>query len=394
MKISLLIFAAVFPVLLTGQEQPAKRGEPGQDFIFRKVLRTQGDEGIHTCRIPGLATSTKGTLLSVFDLRHKSAADLPADIDVGLMRSTDNGDTWSKVQRILDMDSRVPGSMGNGVGDPAILVDTKTGAIFVLALHSLGNRAWHGSGPGLRETETGQLVMVKSTDDGLTWTKPTSLTMQVKHPAWHLCFNGPGSGICMRDGTLVFPAQYRDLEKAPRSCFLFSTDHGQSWDISPPAMNSASPPSESAVVELDDGSLLLSMRDEQHGGERLWARWEWKDRLENGKWSIPWHHVPDPTCMASLIRHPDGLLLFSNPDSRLRRESLTIRASNNNGLTWPTKRLLDPRPCAYSCMTILRDGRIGILYETGDKSPFQTLTFARFPVDWVLNDSSDEEPGK
>ena len=37
--------------------------------------------------------------------------------------STDDGATWSSVRRILDFDSSVPGSQGNGVGDPAILVE-------------------------------------------------------------------------------------------------------------------------------------------------------------------------------------------------------------------------------------------------------------------------------
>lgn len=47
-------------------------------------------------------------------------------------------------------------------------------------------------------------------DDGKSWSPPYSITAQVKNPKWHICFNGPGSGIVMEDGTLVFPAQYRD----------------------------------------------------------------------------------------------------------------------------------------------------------------------------------------
>jgi sialidase-1 len=306
-------------------------------------------------------------LIAVFDLRNKGAGDLPSDIDVGVMRSADNGETWTPVQRILDFDSSEPGSQGNGVGDPAVLVDAKSGAIFVAALWSKGPRAWAGSGPGLTPAETGQLVLTKSTDDGVTWSKPISITPQVKDPAWRLCFNGPGNGIQLRDGTLVFAAQFKGADDFPRSCFIASTDGGETWKISPRAIPGQPPTSEAQIAELADGSLLLSMRNEKHVGQRAWARWEWKGELFAGRWSEPWLAVTDPACMASLIRHPRGELLLSNPDSARDRIDMTIRSSSDGGMTWSYGNLLDPRPSAYSCMTVLKDGRVGILYEVGEK---------------------------
>jgi sialidase-1 len=193
-----------------------------------------------------------------------------------------------------------------------------------------------------------------------------------------LCFNGPGNGIQLRDGTLVFPAQFKDANNVPHSCFVESRDGGASWKISPPAIPGEPPTSESQIAECADGSLLLSMRDESRSGNRVWARWI------GGKWSEPWRNVTDPTCMASLIRHPDGPLLFSNPNDKRQRLNLTVRTSNDGGRTWGDGRLLDPRPASYSCMTVLKDGSIGILYETGEDFSAETLTFARFPLEWAL----------
>lgn len=351
--------------------------------VFRTVVRQQGDDGVHTYRIPGLAATPKGTLIAVFDIRHKGSGDLPGDIDVGAMRSTDDGATWSAMRRVMDYDASEPGSRGNGVGDPAILVDTNTGVVFVAALWSKGARAWNGSGPGMTPDETGQLVISKSTDDGLTWSKPVSITPQVKDPAWRLCFNGPGSGIQLRDGALVFPAQFKGSNNVPHSCFIASTDRGATWKISPPAIPGRPPTSEAQIAECNDGSLLLSMRDESRSGQRAWARWEWKGDLWNGQWSRHWLALPDPTCMASFIRHPRGPLLFSNPNDPKRRVAMTVRASTDGGRTWNRGKLLDVRPSAYSSMTVLRDGRVGILYETGEKTGIETLTFARFPLEWV-----------
>ena len=85
--------------------------------------------------------------------------------------------------------------------------------------------------------------------------------------------------------------------------------------------------------------------------------------------------------MASLCRHPHGELLFANPNNNRQRIALTVRSSTDGGRTWSEGRLLDPRGCMYSCLTVLKDGRVGILYEVGD-----TLTFARFPLEWVTQD--------
>lgn len=367
--------------------------------VFRTVVRENGADGVHTYRIPGLATSPKGTLVAVFDVRNRSSADLPGDIDVGMVRSVDDGVTWEPMRRIIDFDSIVEGSQGNGVGDPAILVDQRTGRIIVAALWSMGPRAWNGSGPGLSPEVTGQLVLVTSDDDGLTWSKPRSITVQVKQPAWSLCFNGPGNGIQLRDGTLIFPAQFKQDQPSketgktvstPHSCFIASVDGGETWKISPAAIPDGIPTSECSIAELSNGSLLLSMRDESRSGLRAWARWDWEDSILNGTWSQPWMTVTDPTCMASLIRHPNNVLLFSNPNDFKRRISLTVRQSDdhilpgNSGSTagkkWSDGRVIDPDGAMYSSMTVLRDGRIGMLYESSEEDG---LVFVRFPLDWV-----------
>ncbi len=369
------------PTDLPEDKQPSDPKFTEDPRVFRTVVRKQHDEGVHTYRIPGLATTPKGTLIAVFDIRHANGGDLPGNIDVGMMRSTDDGETWGPMKAILDFDDKLPNSRGNGVGDPTVLVDQRTGRILVAALHSQGNRAWFGSGPGMTAEETGQFTLTHSDDDGLTWSKPTSINSQVKDPRWNLVFNGPGSGIQLRDGTLVFPAQFKDASKQPHSCFIASTDGGITWKISPAAIPGNPPTSEAQIVELSDGSLLLSMRNESRTGKRAWAKWTWKDTLMNGQWSPHWLDVTDPTCMASIIRHPSGKLIFSNPNNPNKRVAMTIRTSDDDGKTWSSGKLLDPAFSMYSCLTVLNDGRLGLLYESGDTAG---LVFARFPLEWAV----------
>jgi sialidase-1 len=118
------------------------------------ALRKHGDDGVHTYRIPALATSPKGTLLTVYDMRRRMSRDLQEDIDIGLSRSTDGGRTWEEPRVIMDM-----GEYGglpqeqNGCSDPGIIVDQKTGEIFVFAVWMWGKPGKHqwrddGSEPG------------------------------------------------------------------------------------------------------------------------------------------------------------------------------------------------------------------------------------------------------
>src|SRR5690606_7594931 len=101
-------------------------------------------------------------------------------------------------------------------------------------------------------------IVCSSTDDGLTWSKPYSITSQVKNPEWRLFFPGPGNGIAMADGKIVFPAQYWDAVKMPYSTLVYSDDHGKTWKS---GVGAKSNTTESQLVETTPGTLMLNMRD-------------------------------------------------------------------------------------------------------------------------------------
>ena len=67
------------------------------------IIHKQGQFGCHTFRIPALATTNKGTLLAVYDMRYRSRRDLQGHMDIGLSRSTDGGETWARSIPIMDM---------------------------------------------------------------------------------------------------------------------------------------------------------------------------------------------------------------------------------------------------------------------------------------------------
>jgi sialidase-1 len=67
---------------------------------------------------------------------------------------------------------------------------------------------------------------------------------------------------------------------------------------------------------------------------------------------------------------------------------VTVRLSYDDGKTWPISKLLHEGPSAYSNLAVLSDGSIACLYERGAQQPYETITFARFTLDW-LTDGKD-----
>jgi hypothetical protein len=364
-------------------------------------VRTSGEGGVTTYRIPGIVCDTDDVLHSVYDHRYTGGSDLPANVDVGYSRSTDGGATWSSSQVILDFDAAVPNSSGNGVGDPCILHDPVTDTLWVAALWSFGNNGYNGSGAGTDPADTGQYVLTKSTDGGLTWSPPINITSAVKDDInWRLVFQGPGHGLAMRNGTLVFPSQYRDSTGTVRVCSVFSDDHGATWDFGSGVPTASPQTNENTVCELDDGRLLFSMRTPSgSNGQRAWIRYApgGAEPMRNGTWDnlfrLP--SVPDPVCQGSVIQwtsthrgDPKEFIVFGNPASSSSRTNFTLRVSPDGGDTWPVSRLLYAGPGAYSSICILPDKSIGVLFE---KDNYTKITFARVEEAWLMNPDIDTD---
>jgi len=81
-------------------------------------------------------------------------------------------------------------------------------------------RAWVNSMDGNGKETTAQLMLAKSTDDGRTWSAPINITGQVKDPSWNFLLQGPGMGITMADGTLVFPSSLSTRAYTTRRCYV------------------------------------------------------------------------------------------------------------------------------------------------------------------------------
>ena len=359
-------FAFILLAVLLASAAVLRAADPIQAPVF-----VAGQDGYHTYRIPAVIVAPKGTVLAFCEGRKTGRGDT-GDIDLLLKRSTDGGKTWGKTQVVWD-------EADNVCGNPCPVVDVKTGTVWLLLTHNLRQdteaKIVSGTGAGTRT-----VWVTKSTDDGATWSKPVEITKAVRKPGWTWYATGPGVGIQLRSGRLLIPCDSKsDGGKTRESHVIYSDDGGASWKLGGvvgPQCN------ESQAVERADGSVMLNMRSFRGNYRRLVA--VSKDGGETFSAPVEDPALIEPVCQASIHRLPGegGGILFSNPAST-KRERMTVRLSRDDGKTWPNAGLLHAGPAAYSCLTVLPGGTVGSLYERGDKTPYDTITFARFDRDWI-----------
>jgi sialidase-1 len=364
-------FIAATAVLLSANVHQSFAESPRKTDVF-----VSGKGGYHTYRIPALILSKKGTLLAFCEGRKNGRGD-HGNLDMVLRRSTDGGKTWLPTQLVYEEG----GSKKITIGNPCPVVDQSTGRIWL---------------PFCRDNN--DVLMTYSDDDGKSWVKPKVITKNVKKANWGWYATGPGVGIQLQHGPhkgrLVIPSDHKTTGKNPTfySHVIYSDDHGKTWQLGGVADKHTN---ECQVVELNDGTLMLNMRNYWGRNGKVASRGGMRAVALSKNGGQSWgpllfdKTLIESICQASLLKFPtEGksektYLLFSNPASKSRRHQLTVRLSNNAGKSWANSQVLHPGPSAYSCLTILPDGSIGFLYEGGKKHAYEKIIFARFSLQWL-----------
>jgi sialidase-1 len=376
----------------------------GAEPVLEKTnLFEAGKDGYTLYRIPGIVATPPGTLMAYCEARKGSGDDWSA-IDILMRRSTDGGKTWEQPRKLVDPGDRVPknpvalrqksGKEGDvTVNNPVAIIDRKSGIVHFLYCIEYARCYW-----------------MHSEDDGKTFSQPIDITgtfekFQPEY-AWKVLATGPGHGIQLHNGRLVVPVWLSTGtvghgHRPSSVSVIYSDDHGRTWNrgeivaADPKPLN----PSETVVVQLQDGRVLFNIRHEAEPHRRAisispngatgWSPLRYDDQL------------PEPICMASIIRYSEqpaqskNRILFANPhnpDNR-QRKNLTIKLSYDEAKTWPVAKTLEPGVSGYSDLAAGPDGTIYCFYERGsvDTNHFKTkyLCLARFNLAW-LTDGKDE----
>lgn len=333
-------------------------------------------DGYRNYRIPSIVCTKNGVLLAFAEGR-ASLLD-HSENDIVLKRSTDNGQTWSQLS-VVAQDGK------NALNNPQAVVRSD-GRILLMYQRYAEGFGEKDALPGLDGNRICRTFTTYSDDDGATWSQPKDVTAEVKRAEATSVASGPGIGIELKHGNhtgrLIMP-----MNQGPSGNWFvyaaFSDDGGETWqkgEIAPYKKKVRGWANEVQMVELSDGRLLLNARSETGNRKRKMAYSE-----DGGQ---TWTAVEDekqllePECQGSLLAYNDSTILFCNPRHRSRRLRGTVYASTDGGKTWPHRKTLYKGGFAYSCMVVMPNGQIGILFE---KDGYETISFMTIGLNDILD---------
>jgi sialidase-1 len=346
----------------------------GQDL---NPLFKSGEDGYKCFRIPAIVTTTKGTILAFAEARKNNCSDA-GNIDLVVKRSFDGGKTWSKISIVWD-------DAENTCGNPAPVVDQKTGNIILLSTWNLGTDREEQIINGTSK-DSRRVFVLSTSDEGNSWSTARDITSDVKMPDWTWYATGPGNGIQMHSkkykNRLVIPCDHIEaVSKKYYSHSIHSEDGGLTWKLG--GSTPTDMVNECTVAELPKGKLILNMRNYNSLRVR-----QTSTSMDGGEtWSDlqPDTALIEPVCQASILwydhkgRRP--FLAFSNPASQKSRTNMTVRISINQGKSWKQKLVLHEGPSAYSNLVVLPNGNLACFYEAGIKSAYEGIVFKELLFD-------------
>ncbi|MDD7303574.1 MAG: exo-alpha-sialidase [Prevotellaceae bacterium] len=399
--------ATITEYTINGQPQAEANGNPTHAatiFLSEGSVLLPFDNGSAFYRIPAITATKDGRrLVTLTDDRINHGGDLPNHCYLVAQYSDDNGKTWSQPKRVAG-EANTGGNYGHG--DAQIILNRNNGEIYGIMTSSPTGYAFNNSAPA---DQPARWKVMKSMDNGESWTVPVDHTNSLYGanavvPAGApegakvitnsgASFSGSGAGLQMRDGTLVSPFSIREKENgsttynAIRYYNVMSKDNGQTWFLygTPAPL----PADEPKILERDNGDLAISVRTSGFNYHNvtsdLGKTWNlgpnnrfntgfngnacdgeymvWCSRLEGNPWTIVAQTMPN-----------NG-----------SRQNVSIALSTDQGATFGTPKTVCPRGSAYSAVTVLGDGTMGMYYEEEGVTSGYTMRFVRFSLDWASN---------
>lgn len=221
-----------------------------------------------------------------------------------------------------------------------------------------------------------------STDGGKTWSAPS--LVNARKSGEKFLGAGPGRAVVTDDGTICMPVYvYGDNawgsgDASQATSFIYSKDQGKTWSrtanfTSTSSLGGSGWSSEAQLVDLGNGVVRCFYRNGKKKIMYCDATWtgslyRWGDVVDTGIdiWG---------NCQLSAIMYPyliDGkrAILVSSPSSTEGRKTgaiFTLLLNDDNTVsTEYAKKTITAEGAmfAYSCLTVLKDGRVADLYET------------------------------
>lgn len=231
-------------------------------------------------------------------------------------------------------------------------------------------------GAPLKMPKRSYIYMLRSKDNGKTWSEPVDITASILTDSDGVFFAvAPGSGLTTKSGRIIMPIYTKKGTVA-----IYSDDNGETWK-----RNTASPYTgnidEWCLIEAPDSTLY------SFGRARIYGKTPVSISYDNG---ISWikakkANVKAPKCQKNAMILGDRILV-SHPNEKKRANGaistgsfIKDKSGNVKGIKWDKEYIEINRGFfAYSCMCRIDDNTIGILYED---EPGSHIIFEKIVID-------------
>ncbi len=319
-----------------------------------------------------------------------TVADGAGEVHLAMRRSSDGGRNWEPIKDLFAKEGW-DAAMGTAT------LDRYNGT--VMLSYSRNPRVDYDDVRGENSAVERGDFMAVSRDEGKTWNHERMII----YPDDAGCRGrshgaSPGVALCSapHHGRLLTPARLQHkpgeeleiLQNHHYNCTIYSDDHGKTWQTGGSVQVGTG---EGCLAELSDGTIYFNSRAYFLDGKRRIA-WSCDGGETFGDFAVD-DTLIEPTgggCNAGMVGFPKklslgkDLILFSNP-IRHERKNLTVHLSRNGGRTWPVSKVIHKGPAAYSSMAISENGTIFVLYENGEKHPYEKISIAWFDLKWLTN---------
>lgn len=244
---------------------------------------------------------------------------------------------------------------------------------------------------------TSYLFVMKSYDKGKTWSQPVDITSQIKTDSDDPFLGvGPGVGLRLNNGRLLIP-----VYSVGTAFVIYSDDNGDTWHRTEFCENL----DECQFVQYSDGTIGCFGRPEK-AGDIVYSV-----SCDNGiSWRRMTTELYTSKCQHSVILVPKNIytadmdvnkdyVLCSRPTGHRGNDETRTdgyiavgEVQADYSIRWIAEKKIKNDPCynisekwadffAYSCMSVLPDNSIGILYEA---FPSGYIAFNKFTVESIM----------
>lgn len=382
--------------------------QQGKPLNFQEQILFDTTDG-QKYRIPAIICADNGNLIAFADDRHSHGSDIGQTanaVDVVFKLSKDGGQSWSTIKTILPFSTA--GNTGiNNKGDVIVFKSVNNPGTLVAMAASGG--AWFGNGDPIA-----RFAMSKSTDNGATW----SQWKEVGQNIWDEIstsgvggvikagFLASGRGLTLVGkgnnvkGRMVAGLMTKNSSGSPVIYSVYSDDDGETWKLGGYIGSSKDVPdggtyNESKVIaELNDGTLVMSTRNDKQGGSRMAAYStdggaNWYSKKSNagtkstfGGWSdMKGSNTDSEGVVYTRANEQDkNRMLHLHTTGTSGRYGMALYLSENEADTWTKKLTLENNSttCCYNSIEVLPDGTVVVLYERNAMGNAYDIVFKKF----------------